>query len=63
MNQLVQLEKNLRGLGARDTVVIAISADSQEKVDKTIAKYALTFPVLSDTDLKVIKEVPCAPSD
>lgn len=55
MTQLVQLEEYSEELAARNTLPIAIGADDQEKVDETIAKYNLTFPVLSDAERKVIK--------
>jgi len=55
VTQLVQLGEKSQLLGARNTMAIAISADTQEKVNETIAKYNLAFPVLSDAGLKVIK--------
>ena len=55
MTQLVQLEGHLGGLAAWNTVVVAISADEQVKVDETVAKHNITFPVLRDPELRVIK--------
>ena len=40
----------------KNTVILGVSADSQEKHKKFIEKYSLTFDLLSDPDRKILEK-------
>lgn len=50
-----QFNENLAAFSRSDAAVIGISPDGAEKHQRFRAKYGLTFPLLSDTDHRVME--------
>lgn len=52
-HQLGELEKRAEEIRATGAEVLAVSWDSPEKAAETVQEVGVTFPLLSDPDLKV----------
>lgn len=52
---LRKLQDSLEQIVAKGAQVIAITPESAEGIDSTIAKTGVTFPVISDKDMKISK--------
>lgn len=50
------LRDNYKTLVAQGYAVVGISADSEKSHSKFAQKYALPFPILADTEMKIIKD-------
>ena len=53
--QLVKLQKRLSDLTAEGAAVFAVSIDTPEQARKVAEQFRLTFPVLSDPGMQVIR--------
>lgn len=47
---------NYQGLQAKDIVVLGVSADDENSHKKFISKHSLPFPLIADTDHKVVND-------
>lgn len=55
-NQACNLRDNHKELLKQGYVVIGVSADTEKKHQNFINKYSLPFPLIADTDMKVIND-------
>jgi peroxiredoxin Q/BCP len=53
-NEACNLRDNFSGLKKKGYAIVGVSADEEKKHKKFIAKYDLPFPLIADTDKKVI---------
>jgi thioredoxin-dependent peroxiredoxin len=53
--QLVKLQRRLPELAAEGAAVFAVSSDPPEQARKVVEEYRLSFPVLSDPRMEVIR--------
>lgn len=54
-HQLGELEKRVEDIRAAGADVLAVSWDTPEKAAETVKEVGVTFPLLSDPDLKVVE--------
>lgn len=54
-NEACNLRDNFSGLRKKGYAVVGVSADEEKKHKKFIVKYGLPFPLIADTDKKVIE--------
>jgi thioredoxin-dependent peroxiredoxin len=54
-NEACNLRDNFAGLKKKGYVIVGVSADEEKKHKKFIEKYNLPFPLIADTDKKVIE--------
>jgi peroxiredoxin Q/BCP len=54
--QLVKLQKRMPELTAEGATVLAVSIDSPEQAREVAQKFRLTFPLLSDPGMQVIRQ-------
>ncbi len=57
MTQLVELQKNLKEFEAEGIQVLGVSYNTQEDLKEFSNDHGITFPLLSDVDSKVIKQM------
>ncbi len=53
--QLVKLQARLDELTAEGAAVFAVSIDTSEQARRVAREFHLTFPILSDPDMQVIR--------
>lgn len=46
---------NYQGLIAKDIIVLGVSVDDEKSHQKFVTKYSLPFPLLADTDKKIVE--------
>ncbi len=54
-NEACNLRDNYAALKKKGYAIVGVSADDEKKHNKFIKKYSLPFPLLADTDKKVIE--------
>jgi thioredoxin-dependent peroxiredoxin len=54
-NEACNLRDNFAGLKKKGYAIVGVSADEEKKHKKFIEKYNLPFPLIADTDKKVIE--------
>jgi peroxiredoxin Q/BCP len=54
-NEACNLRDNFSGLKKRGFAIIGVSPDTEKKHKKFIDKFDLPFPLIADTDMKIIK--------
>jgi len=53
--QLVKLQRRLDELTSEGAAVFAVSIDTPEHAQKVVQQFGLTFPILSDPEMRVIR--------
>ncbi len=53
--QLSNLNDSLQSIVSKGATLVAVTPETMDNVDKTIGKTKASFPIISDTDLKIMK--------